>query len=316
VPVFNAVAVMRTNLETADSGAAGGSITIEERSGLGTCAITVATATGQSAGQIATAIETAFQAPGVPGPNPRCPSRLNPRDVVRSGDSLITVLASDLTICLRDAGVGFTLTPEELSLVPTSVTYTGATTGEFHDRVTPSAILTLNGGTSMLVPNQTITFTLGTQSCTGVTNAAGAASCSLTLNQVPGPYTVTASFAGAGLYLASNTSKGFTITREETSLVFTEVDDEHDEHEDHVEVKAKLTSDRTPLHGETVTFMLGSGALTCSAVTDREGIATCKLRLKRLAGPVTLTATFRGNRFYAPSSATRTFTKKHDEENR
>ena len=83
-----------------------------------------------------------------------------------------------------------------VSSTPTTLTYTGATSQDYHDVATLSATLTLSG-TSAPVAGQTITFTIGTQSCTGVINTAGAASCILTLNQVPGPYTVTASFAAS-----------------------------------------------------------------------------------------------------------------------
>src|SRR5437773_1478488 len=84
-----------------------------------------------------------------------------------------------------------------VSSTPTTVTYTGATTADFHDPANLSATLTLSGTTSP-VAGQTITFTIGTQSCTGVTNAAGSASCTIILNQVPGPYTVTASLPASG----------------------------------------------------------------------------------------------------------------------
>src|SRR5438132_9167658 len=53
-----------------------------------------------------------------------------------------------------------------VSSTPTVLTYTGATSGDFHDPVTLSAVLTLSG-TSAPVTGQTITFTIGTQSCTG-----------------------------------------------------------------------------------------------------------------------------------------------------
>jgi hypothetical protein len=59
-------------------------------------------------------------------------------------------------------------------------------------------------------------FTLGTQSCTNTTNSSGVASCSIILNQTPGPYTVTASFAGSGNYLASSASVAFKITQPPT----------------------------------------------------------------------------------------------------
>jgi hypothetical protein len=66
------------------------------------------------AGSIAQAFEDAFQAPGIPGPHPDCPAAKNMRDVVRDNDSVITVFASDIEVCVTDPGVGFSLRPEEL----------------------------------------------------------------------------------------------------------------------------------------------------------------------------------------------------------
>jgi hypothetical protein len=106
---------MRLRFETAPEGATGGQLTVMEGSTLGTCSITLNTAPGQLAESIALAFEALFQAPGVPGPNPQCPARHNPRDVIADGPSLITVLASEMTPCVSDVGVGFSLRPVELA---------------------------------------------------------------------------------------------------------------------------------------------------------------------------------------------------------
>ena len=68
----------------------------------------------------------------------------------------------------------------------TTLVYTGDTSGDFHDSVTLSATLTLSE-TSTPLANQTITFTIGTQSCTGLTNATGVASCNITSIRFPAP---------------------------------------------------------------------------------------------------------------------------------
>jgi hypothetical protein len=97
--------------------------------------------------------------------------------------------------------------------LPTTTTYTGVTTKVVGGSAALSATLVLQG-TSVPVAGQTITFTLGSQSCMGTTDASGMASCSITLTQLPGPYTVTASFAGSGMYIeASSDTKPFTITK-------------------------------------------------------------------------------------------------------
>jgi photosystem II stability/assembly factor-like uncharacterized protein len=112
----------RIQFETPGTGAAGGQVRIVERSFLGTCEIPVPTTPGESASQIAQAVEAAFQAYGIPGPWPACPADQNPRDVVRTPDdpvagpsrSVVTAMAVGLTVCVEDAGVGVTLRPEEM----------------------------------------------------------------------------------------------------------------------------------------------------------------------------------------------------------
>ncbi len=88
-------------LETGPSGAEGGDVTVVETSGLGTCAITLPTAAGQAADDIAGAVAAAFQAPGIPGPHPHCPSRRNPRDVTAVDTTVRTAFASTFEVCVE-----------------------------------------------------------------------------------------------------------------------------------------------------------------------------------------------------------------------
>jgi hypothetical protein len=200
---------------------------------------------------------------------------------------------------------------------PTTTTYTGATMGDFHDSVLLSATLVL-GGTSIPITGQLITFTIGGQSCTGVTNAAGTASptsppCqngTLTLNQMPGSYTVTASFAGAGLFQASSASAPFTITREETTLSYT--GDTVIANNTTAHLSGVLLEDGlVPIQGRTVVFTLGTGATaqTCSPtpVTNAAGIAACTIfPVNQPFGTGVVADNFAGDAFYLPSSASAT----------
>jgi hypothetical protein len=57
-----------------------------------------------------------------------------------------------------------------------------------------------------------VTFTLGAQSCSATTNAAGVASCAIAkLSEKPGNYTLETSFAGTADYLSSAANVGFSI---------------------------------------------------------------------------------------------------------
>jgi len=186
----------------------------------------------------------------------------------------------------------------------TTLTYTGATTGDYHDDVTLSAKLTLSG-TSAGIANQTIMFTLGSQSCSAVTDATGAASCSpLTLNQVPGPYTVNANFAVSGPYQASSASAAFTITKEETTLSYT--GDTIIANNTMAHLSGVLLEDGTvPIAGRSVVFTLGTGATaqTCTGITDATGTAACPILVNQPPGPGVVSDNFAGDAFYLPSSA-------------
>ncbi len=113
LPLLNQVAVMKVDFETSSGGAAGGDITVQEKSSLGSCLATLHTTAGESANDIATSIANAFQAPGIPGP-PACPAIQNPRDITPDGTSLVSVLASELRVCNSDNNVGFLIGPKEL----------------------------------------------------------------------------------------------------------------------------------------------------------------------------------------------------------
>ncbi|MCU1329014.1 MAG: hypothetical protein JWN34_4384 [Bryobacterales bacterium] len=190
-----------------------------------------------------------------------------------------------------------------VSSTGTTVTYTGDTTADYHDTANLSANLVLSG-TSVPVVGQTLTFTLGTQTCSSVTNASGTASCSIVINQQPGlPYTVKASFAGSGNYQASSASTAFTITREQTTTTYT--GPTVIANAVPTTFSAVLNEDGTaPIAGRTITITLGSGptAQTCNGVTSATGRASCSITPNQPFGPGTVRASFAGDAFYLPSS--------------
>jgi hypothetical protein len=112
-PLQNSLLLMRLGFETGTAGASGGGLSITEASWNGFCQIDFATDPGDTALGIATDVARAF----VSRDDADCPGAQNPRDVTQDRDSVITVLASGLQVCLDDAGVGFTLRPEELANV-------------------------------------------------------------------------------------------------------------------------------------------------------------------------------------------------------
>ena len=191
----------------------------------------------------------------------------------------------------------------------TTLVYTGDTSGDFHDSVTLSATLTLSE-TSTPFANQVITFAIGTQSCTGLTNATGMASCNITLDQIPGSYTVTADFAATDVLKGSSASAAFTITREETTLSYT--GDTVIANNTTANLSGVLLEDGVvPIAGRTIVFTIGTvgNTQTCTGITDAAGVAACSIvAVNQPFGVGVVAGNFPGDPFYLPSSAQATTT--------
>lgn len=187
---------------------------------------------------------------------------------------------------------------------PTSLVYQGDTSADYHDPAQLSATLT-DQANGQPIANASVQFTLGTQSCTATTNAAGVASCTLTLDQCAGSYTVKANFAGSSLYQPSSDSKPFTVTAEETTLSYT--GDTAIANGGTATLSGVLLEDNTtPIAGRTVTFTLGTGgsAQTCNGVTNASGIAACTISpVAQPLGPGVVSDAFAGDSCYRPASA-------------
>ena len=113
VPLRAQLRQMRVRCATLPTGAAGGAVTLKESSSLGDCSIALPTSAGQSSLDVANSFAAAFQAPDLPPMWQQCPTGHNPRDMRQDGNSLIVGLASAITICLNDPGVGVSAAPLE-----------------------------------------------------------------------------------------------------------------------------------------------------------------------------------------------------------
>lgn len=196
---------------------------------------------------------------------------------------------------------------------PTTIAYTGATSGDYHDAVTLRAHLT-DTGTSGGLSGKSITFTIGTQSCSASTNGSGDASCSVTLTQIPGGYTVSASFAGDAVYAGSSASQAFSITKEETTVAFTGptlilagsgiatlsatlVEDGANDNDGDPGASPPFPS------GQTIQLSLGTQS--CTGTTNSAGNVSCNLSSVIVPlGPEPLKAEFAGDSYYLGSSDT------------
>jgi kumamolisin len=198
--------------------------------------------------------------------------------------------------------------------IPTKITYNGATSGDYHDPATLSATLSedISGGTA--IAGRTLNFSLGAETCSGVTNGIGFASCSVTPQDVPGSYSVVVSFAGdEPLYEPSSASAAFTLKKEETTakyvaptviLAGSGV----------ATLTGKLVEDGAndndgdggspgPVPAQMVT--LSVGGQSCTGTTSVTGDVSCTIPSVIVPlGPETVGASFAGDSHYLPSSDT------------
>jgi hypothetical protein len=100
----------------------------------------------------------------------------------------------------------------------TTLSYTGVSSVQYYGQASLSATLrdSRNGNG---LSGKSITFTIGSQVITAVTNGSGRASVSLLITQAPGNYNVIVSFAGDATYLNSSHTDPFTITRKPATAV-------------------------------------------------------------------------------------------------
>lgn len=212
------------------------------------------------------------------------------------------------------------MTPEiaERMRIQPRISYTGALSSDYHDRVTASATLVDPSTKTSPLVGASITFTLGASSsdaCTGTTGSSGVASCTITPTQEAGKYNVVASFAGDATYQPVSDTQGFTISPEETTLSYTGptvilagasgatlsatlVEDGSADNDSDGGSSA-------PVPSESVTLAIGSQA--CSGKTDASGNVSCTIPSVTTAlGPQSVGAAFAGDGYYAKSSDRKT----------
>jgi hypothetical protein len=193
------------------------------------------------------------------------------------------------------------------TLAATTLSYGGATTGVYDDAVTLSAQLVSQPGSGG-VSGRSVGFTLGSQSCSATTDASGDASCSVTLTQAPGDYTVTASFTGDAVYSASSSgTEPFTVNQAPTKTSYGGPATS--------EFYAPFTASATlvdadtgsPISAEAITLTLGASD-SCSGMTDSTGTVTCSITPTQTPGSYNVVASFAGDPLYLGSHDTQPFT--------
>jgi hypothetical protein len=194
-------------------------------------------------------------------------------------------------------------------LVPTVASLSGDSTGDFGDTVTLAADLTVSGSGAP-IPNADVTLTLGNQSCPAgtKTDGVGHASCVVTLNQQPGPYTLQITYAGDAAYQTAGAAQSFIINR--AAVTATLSGGTSGDYGDPITLAADLTVSDTgaPIPNVEVSLTLGSQSCPSGTRTNGAGHASCTITLNQQPGSYTTQVSFAGDAYYRPASASAAFT--------
>ena len=180
----------------------------------------------------------------------------------------------------------------------TNIAFTSATSAEYGHPATLSAVVT-NQAHAPIV-GKTVTFTLGSQSCSGTTDGSGAASCSFTVAQdVPGG-TLAISVPQDLQVTGTTVNLNYTVTQEATALTVGYAPGPST-----TTLSATLLTDTgAALANQPLSLSLGGG--TCTARTDSTGAATCTVPTLTGQATAVLGASYGGATNYASATTSRT----------
>ncbi len=185
-----------------------------------------------------------------------------------------------------------------VTLEETQLAYTGGTIAQNGQPLTVSGVLTTDDPTlGTGIDGRSVMFTLGSgssaQTCSGVTDASGTASCVIAVTgQSPGPIPITASFAGDGYYRVASAASTVNLP-EGTQLTITPTSGTYDSS---TPITGTLIDTYTnqPVPNEPVTLTL-NGAQTCTATTNASGVAACSVTPNEPSGTYSTTGSFPGD---------------------
>ena len=184
---------------------------------------------------------------------------------------------------------------------PTTLTYTGSSSGQYTDDALLEATLTDAAGDP--VGGAEITFELtgpeAQRSVTATTNERGVATATLRLSEKPGPYQLTARYEGSEGYLGSADATVFVIDKEDTELTLTSSGKGKDSR-----LTARLFDADSPqsgISGAQVDFFSGDEQIG-SASTGDDGTIVFEVPPKYRGSKHEFEARFAGDAFYRRST--------------
>lgn len=211
-----------------------------------------------------------------------------------------TVVSNDATVAWQTASCG-----PDVPLPPSgqaALLYVGATRVQYSDAIELAALLTDAEGAP--VAGRTLTFTFGTATFTGVTDATGVARVAATAGIAPSEVVVAVDYAGSSDVPALRITQAVTVEREDVLLSYTGPSLLGTAVPQNVSAKLVDPDSLAPLAGKTVTFTVG--AVSVTAVTDANGVAATTMVLgpDQVSGPNSLTVAFAGDTYYEPAFRT------------
>lgn len=179
-------------------------------------------------------------------------------------------------------------------------------TGQVTDTVIVGA--TLTDSDSGPIAGRTIDFAIGTATGSGITDATGHASASLTLVAPAGSATLSATFEADADYATSTTSAPFTVAKEDTALVLADAVATRNGRA--IAAATLKEADGAALSGQTITFQAQEKirnqlvwTTIGTAVTDASGVARLEVPTKYAQKAKTpIRATFAGDASFLGST--------------
>ena len=194
-----------------------------------------------------------------------------------------------------------------------TLAYQGPVRGQYSDPVLMRTQLSEPDANLGDLAGKQVTWTLGTQTASALTDENGVAQAVLVLSQVPGSYTVKTVFEGDVYYHPSQDEDTFVIEKEDAVLINT--GDLTEQYSDITDLGARLRDaddqlipgdENVGIDGRLIHWTLGSQ--TAQGQTDIQGAVVSTIHLTQIPDAHPLMTVFDGDDYYHPVQISPVFT--------
>ncbi len=201
------------------------------------------------------------------------------------------------------------------ALIPTTLTWSGATNRDYHQTADLAATLT-RSDTNAPISGATVQLSMGAEGCSATTDTNGVASCNPQpiIQDVPGTYSASGTFTATNVYAGSATGPvTYTVNQAPTATTLTYTGPASVDYDNTLTLTANLGEADNPgtgVSGREVDFTItdgGANTQTCTGqTTNSSGDVSCTIQHVTLLPlqPYTVTASFAGDAYYLASSST------------